>query len=162
LKCFFKEKGEKIMMRGKIVLGILIGFSTLLLTSQLFAQADVIEKRQKLMKSNSEAAKAIKAAVESKDYATVETKAKTIMGNAEKIPDLFPKGSTVGKTKAKAEIWEKADEFAKNPKKLSKAASELADAAKAKDDAAIGVKVKALGDVCSNCHKTFREEKYKE
>ena len=149
-------------MIRKILAAALFSFVTLAVAAQVFAQADVIEKRQKLMKSNSEAAKAIKAAAESKDYATIELKAKDIMGNAEKIPDLFPKGSTVGKTKAKPEIWEKGDEFAKNPKALGKAASELADAAKAKDDAAIGVKVKALGEVCANCHKNFRAEKYPE
>jgi cytochrome c556 len=150
------------MHRAKILSAGLFLLASLLVTSQLFAQADVIEKRQKLMKSNSEAAKAIKAAAESKDYATIETKAKDIMGNAEKIPDLFPKGSTQGKTKAKPEIWEKMDEFSKNPGKLKKAASELADAAKAKDDAAVAVKVKALGEVCGNCHKAFRAEKYPE
>jgi cytochrome c556 len=149
-------------MIRKILAAALFSFVSLVVSAQVFAQADVIEKRQKLMKSNSEAAKAIKAAAESKDYATIELKAKDIMGNAEKIPDLFPKGSTVGKTKAKPEIWEKGDEFAKNPKALGKAASELADAAKAKDDAAIGVKVKALGEVCGNCHKNFRAEKYPE
>ena len=146
----------------KILVGTLLGVLSLFTAAELFAQADVIEKRQSLMKNNSAAAKAIKAAAESKDYATIETKAKDIMGNAEKIPSLFPKGSTVGKTKAKPEIWEKGDEFAKNPKALSKAASELADAAKAGDEAAVTAKVKALGDVCGNCHKNFRAEKYSE
>ena len=150
------------MTRGKLLFGVLIGLTTLLMSSQLFAQAEVIEKRQKAMKGNSADAKAIKAAVESKDYATIEMKAKDIMGTAEKIPSLFPKGSTTGKTKAKAEIWEKEDEFAKNAKTLGKAASELADAAKSKDDAAVGVKVKALSEACGNCHKEFRAEKYSE
>jgi cytochrome c556 len=150
------------MVRGKLVIAAVIGFVTLVVSSHVFAQADVIEQRQKLMKSNGADAKAINNAVKEKDYATIEAKARDIMGNAEKILALFPKGSTTGKTKAKPEIWEKADEFAKNPKNLSKAASELADAAKAKDDAAIAVKVKALGDVCASCHKTFRAEKYSE
>jgi cytochrome c556 len=150
------------MTRGKLLFGMLIGLTTLLMSSQLFAQADVIEKRQKAMKGNSADAKAIKTAVESKDYATIEMKAKDIMGTAEKIPSLFPKGSTTGKTKAKAEIWEKDDEFAKKAKNLGKAASELADAAKTKDDAAVGVKVKALSEACGNCHKAFRAEKYSE
>lgn len=150
------------MIRGKMVLGMLLGFLTLLITSQLFAQADVIEKRQKVMKGQSEAAKAIKAAAESKDYATIEMKAKDLMGSSEKIPELFPKGSTQGKTKAKAEIWEKPDDFSKNAKNLNKAAGELAAAAKAKDDAAVGEKVKAVSGACGGCHKAFREEKYKE
>jgi cytochrome c556 len=84
------------------------------------------------------------------------------MGNAEKIPDLFPKGSTKGKTKAKDEIWEKRDEFTKNAKNLGKAAGELATAAKAKDDAAVTAKVKAVSEVCGSCHKAFRAEKYSE
>jgi cytochrome c556 len=150
------------MARPKILLAVLTAAFTFAATSQLFAQADVIEKRQELMKSNSAAAKAIKGAAESKDYATIEIKAKEIMGNAEKIPDLFPKGSTKGKTKAKAEIWDKQDEFTKNAKDLSKAAGELADAAKAKDDAAVTAKIKAVSGACGNCHKAFRAEKYPE
>jgi len=150
------------MVRGKFFIATVIAFMALLVSSQVFAQAEVIEKRQDAMKGNSANAKAIKAAIESKDYATIETKAKDIMGTAEKIPSLFPKDSTKGKTKAKAEIWEKPDEFAKAAKNLGKAASELAAAAKAKDDAEIGVKVKALGDACGSCHKAFRAEKYPE
>jgi len=150
------------MVRGKFLMAVTLGFAALLLSSQVFAQADVIEKRQQAMKSNSADAKAIKAAVESKDYATIETKARDIMGTAEKIPALFPKGSTTGKTKATAFIWEKSDDFAKAAKNLGKAAGELAAAAKAKDDAEIGVKVKALGDACGSCHKAFRAEKYAE
>ena len=84
------------------------------------------------------------------------------MGTAEKIPGLFPKGSTTGKTKATAAIWEKSDDFAKAAKNLGKAAGELASAAKAKDDAEIGVKVKALGEACNACHKAFRADKYAE
>lgn len=147
------------MVRGKFLTGVLLGFLALLTSSQVFAQAD---KRQALMKNNSEAVKAIKAAVDAKDYATIEAKARDIMGNADKIVGFFPKGSDTGKTKAKAEIWEKFDDFSKNPIKLKIAATELADAAKAKDDGAVTVKVKALGDVCGSCHKAFRAEKYAE
>ena len=149
------------MVRGKFFMAATLGFIALLLSSQAFAQADAIEKRQQAMKTNSADAKAIKAAVESKDYATIETKAKDIMGTAEKIPGLFPKGSTTGKTKALPEIWEKPDDFAKAAKNLSKAAGELAAAAKAKDDA-VGEKVKAVSGACGGCHKAFRAEKYTE
>ncbi len=70
------------------------------------------------MKGNGAAAKAIKGAVETKDYATVEAKAKDIMGTADKIVSLFPKGSTTGKTKATTAIWEKSDDFSKAAKNL--------------------------------------------
>jgi cytochrome c556 len=150
------------MMVKKLLIGMVFGFISLAVSAQVFAQADVIQKRQELMKSNGAAAKAIKAAVEAKDFATVETKAKDISGNAEKIVSAFPKDSTTGKTKAKPEIWEKQDGFAKNAKNLGKAANELAAAAKAGNDADVGVKVKALGEACNTCHKEFRAEKYSE
>jgi cytochrome c556 len=149
-------------MMHKVLAGALLGFLTLAVSAQVFAQADVNQKRQDAMKGNGEAAKAIKAAVETKDYATVETKAKDIMGTADKIVSLFPKGSTTGKTKAKPEIWEKPDDFAKNAKNLSKAAGDLAAAAKAGDDAAVTTKMKAVGEACAACHKQFRAEKYSE
>jgi cytochrome c556 len=142
--------------------GALFSLMTFAIAAQVFAQADVIEKRQAAMKGNAADAKAIKAAVESKDYATVEAKAKDIMGTADKIPGLFPKGSTTGKTKAKPEIWEKSEDFGKAAKNLNKAASEVAAAGKSKDDAAVTTNVKALGEACLACHKQFRAEKYAE
>lgn len=147
------------MHRNKILWVTLLALFSVFMAAQVFAQAD---KRQALMKNNSESNKAIKGAVEAKDYATVETKARDIMGNAEKIVSLFPKGSDTGKTKATPAIWEKSDDFSKAAKNLGKAAGELAATAKAKDEANLGVKVKALGDACGACHKAFRAEKYAE
>jgi|SRR5580765_5792299 cytochrome c556 len=149
-------------MVRKLLTGAFFGILALAVSTQVFAQADVIQKRQDAMKGNSAAAKAIKGAVETKDYATVEAKAKDIMGTADKIVSLFPKGSTTGKTKAKPEIWEKPDDFSKAAKNLSKSADELASAAKAGNAADVDVKVKALGEACNSCHKQFRAEKYAE
>jgi cytochrome c556 len=150
------------MVRGKWVLAAVLGSMVGMAASQVFAQADVIEKRQQVMKGQSAAVKAIKAAVETKDFATVETKAKDLMGSADQIPSLFPKGSTKGKTKATAAIWDKQAEFEGNAKSLSKASGELAAAAKSKDEAAVEAKVKAVTEVCGSCHKAFRADKYSE
>lgn len=144
------------MGQRKLFGALLIAALTLFAAGELFAQADVIGKRQKLMKSNSADAKAIKSAVGKKDYATVQTKAKDIMGNMDRVLDLFPKGSTGQKSRAKAEIWEKWDQFSKNPAKVKKAAEELAEAAANKNDAEMGAKFKALGAACNGCHKPFR------
>ena len=149
-------------MVRKLLTGAFFGILALAVSTQVFAQADVIQKRQDAMKGNSAAAKAIKGAVETKDYTTVEAKAKDIGGTADKIVSLFPKGSTTGKTKAKPEIWEKSDDFSKAAKNLNKAASELASAAKAGNADDVDVKVKALGEACISCHKQFRAEKYAE
>ena len=146
-------------MVRKLLTGVLFGVFAVAASTQVFAQVD---KRQSLMKNNSENAKAVKAANEAKDYATVEAKARDIMGNAEKIVSFFPKGSETGKTKAKPEIWEKSEDFGKAAKNLGKAAGDLASAAKAGNADDVGVKVKAMGDACGACHKQFRAEKYAE
>jgi cytochrome c556 len=148
------------MRHHKLLQALLFAGLSLFFASAVFAQQDAIEKRQKLMKDNSAAVKAIKGAVESKDYATIETKAKDISANADKIPDLFPKGSTSEKSRALPAIWEKWDEFTKNAGNLKKAANDLSAAANSKDEK-IGEKVKALGDVCGGCHKNFRAEEKK-
>lgn len=147
------------MLQKKYLLGGLAVFSALLFSTQLFAQ---VEKRQDLMKGQGAATKAIKGAVEAKDFATIEAKAKDLMGSSEKIVAAFPKGSDKGKTKATAAIWDKSDDFGKAAKNLNKAAGELAAAAKAKDEAAVTAKVKGVSNACGGCHKAFRAEKYAE
>lgn len=150
------------MARNKILFACLIALTGSFVSTRLFAQADVIEKRQKLMKGQSAAAKAIKGAVAAKDYATVELKAKDLVESSANIPDYFPKGSTQGKTKAKAEIWSKWNEFNAKAKALGKAARDLGDAAKAGDETGITANVKAVSGACSGCHTAFRAEKYSE
>ena len=150
------------MVQSKLLWAGLAVVASLFISSQLFAQADVNEKRQKFMKGNSAAAKAIKNAAKEKDFATVETKAKDLAGRAGKISDLFPKGSTKGKTKAMSEIWDKWDDFGKGASKLGKAAGELAGAAAAKDDAKVEAGIKAVSGACGGCHKAFRAKKYSE
>ena len=149
------------MMHQRLFQTVFFALAVVLFAPHAFAQQDAIEKRQKLMKENGAAAKAIKGALESKDYATIETKAKDIGNNMDKVNDLFPKGSTSDKSRALPAIWEKWDEFSKNPAKVKKAANDVADAAKAKDDGALAAKVKALGEACGGCHKNFRAEEKK-
>ena len=109
-------------MVRKILVGALFGYLMVGVANQDVAQAQA-EKRQKLMQEQSAAvAKAIKGAVEAKDYATVEAKAKDLMGSSDRIVGAFPAGSGTGKTKAKPEIWEKSADFASQAKSLNKAA----------------------------------------
>ena len=147
------------MFQKKYFLEGLAVFAVLLFSTQVFAQ---VEQRQDLMKGQSAASKAIKGAVEAKDFAAIEAKAKDLMGSSEKIVGAFPKGSDKGKTKATPAIWEKSDDFAKAAKTLGTAASALVSAAKAKDEAAVTASVKGVSNACGGCHKAFRAEKYAE
>jgi len=151
-------------MRHLKVLSIgFCGLLSLVVSTQLFAQEDVVSRRKSFMDENYDELKAIKKAVEQKDYATVELKAKEIMGNMDKLVDYFPKGSITEKSRAKPEIWEKFDEFKKLPVKVKDVADGLAKAAAAKDEARVQSQFKALGadgpfksGACYECHKDFR------
>ncbi|HEX7229569.1 MAG TPA: cytochrome c [Candidatus Binatia bacterium] len=147
-------------MHGKL-LGI-VTLGGLLVSTQIFAQEDVISKRKALMNSNSKDAKAIAEAAKEKDYATIETKAKEIMGNLDAAATLFPKGSTSDKSRAHPDIWVKNEEFKNKLVNARKAAEALSKAAAAKNEAEVNVKVKELGNpregACGDCHKMFRTD----
>ena len=141
-----------------------IALSLLLIPTLGYAQ-DVIEKRQKLMESNDDANKAIRAAAKVKDYATLEVKAKVIMDNMGTVLDLFPKGSLSETSEAHPDIWDKWDEFSKHPGKVKAVAEALRKAAAAKDDAQINAQVKAMGGLgsgaCGGCHVSFNKKRMK-
>jgi cytochrome c556 len=147
-------------MHVKLVAIIALG--GLLVSTQIFAQEDVISKRKALMNSNSKDAKAIAEAAKEKDYATIETKAKEIMGNLDAAASLFPKGSTSEKSRAHPDIWVKNDEFKNKLANARKAAEALSKAAASKNEAEVNVKVKELGNpregACGDCHKIFRTD----
>jgi cytochrome c556 len=151
-------------MRPSKLLGLgLCGLLSFFIATQLFAQEDVVKKRKAFMEENYDELKAIKKAVEQKDYATIQLKAKDIMGNMDTLVDYFPKGSVTEKSRAKPEIWEKWDDFKKLPVKVKDVADGLAKAAAAKDDARVQTQFKALGadspfksGACYECHKDFR------
>lgn len=151
------------MQQSKLLSAILFATLSVFISSQLFAQEDVFKKRKAFMESLYDSLKAIKKGVAQKDYATIEVKAKDIMGSMDKVVDHFPKGSISEKSKAKAEIWEKWDEFSKIPVKVKDVAGGLAKAAAAKDEDQVQVQFKALGaespfrsGACAECHKAFR------
>ena len=146
-----------MLNRRERLFGRLILLLSLVITPQVFAQDQEIANRRLLMGSNNDAVvKALVKAVKEKNYAEIQIKVKGVMENMDKVLDLFPKGSLSEKSRAKVEIWEKWDEFSKNPEIVKKAAQALADAAKAKDEEGVNTKLKALGDACNNCHRTFR------
>ncbi len=152
---------EKVMVQRKFLWACLSALLSLFISSQLVAQADVIKERRALMKGNSKANKAIKKALKKKDYATVEAKANEIAANMDKVPDLFPKGTTSEKSRAKAAIWEKWDKFDKKRIAMKTAAEELAGAAKVMDGDKVASLVKGFGRKCGSCHRSFRKKKKK-
>lgn len=143
-----------------------LGVSALMLSAvstQLFAQDEIFKKRKDLMSASYDALKAVKKAVEEKDYPTTGVKAREIMGYMDHVAGVFPKGTQAEKSRAKPEIWDKWDDFSKLPVKVKDVANALAKAAAAKDEAAVQAQFKVLGTespfrsgACFECHKDYR------
>lgn len=130
---------------------------SLLIFSDVFAQQEEIQKRRILMETNNDAVvKSLNKASKEGNFAEIQVKVKEIQDNMDNLLELFPKGSLSENSRAKPEIWDKWDEFSQEPGKVKKAAQALGDAAKAKDEAEVNAKLKALGDACASCHKSFR------
>ena len=82
---------------------------------------------------------------------------------APKIPTLFPTGTGTEagvKTAAKAEIWQKSDEFKKDAADMAAAAHALNVTAQSGDVAAIKDAAGKLGEACKTCHQIFREKEH--
>jgi len=109
------------------------------------------------MEANNEVAtKSITRAVREGNYAEIPVKVKLIMDNMDTMLEFFPAGSLSEKSRAKPEIWEKWDEFSKQPGKVKKAAQDLGEAATTQDEVEVKAKLKALGEACESCHRSFR------
>jgi cytochrome c556 len=90
--------------------------------------------------------------------------AELIAERTDLVAAAFERNVSTGATDSKPEIWQEPDDFREKTAAMKTEAQKLAEIAKSGDGAAIGKQVKALGDSCGSCHKSFRkpkEESYK-
>jgi cytochrome c556 len=135
------------------------------------AQSDnaaAIKERQEAMKTNGKDAKLITEFVKKGQgsaaaAAAAATKTASI---AEKIPDLFPKGTDedsavgkAGKTRAKAVIWTQMDKFKADADALKTKSEAMAKAIEGGDKTEMAAALKDMEGACGACHKTFRAPK---
>src|ERR1044071_8310923 len=100
------------MPKGNFLRLSFLSLLSLVLCWEAFAQEDAIQKRRILMEKNNDAVvKALSNAVKENNFAEIQVKVKGIMENMDQVPELFPPGSLSEKSRAKAEIWQKWDEF---------------------------------------------------
>jgi cytochrome c556 len=97
---------------------------------------------------------------DSPDLAAVRAASATIAGLAPKIPSWFPPGTgpDVGKTEAKAEIWQKPEDFAVKAHAMNQATAAFNRTAQGTDVAAIRASHGDLAKTCKACHDLYREE----
>lgn len=94
------------------------------------------------------------------NLAKVREGAGTIARLAPQVSGWFPPGTgpDVGKTEAKAEIWQKPQDFAAKTRNFQQAAKRFQAAAQGNDLAAIRAAHGDLGKSCKACHDLYREE----
>lgn len=119
---------------------------------------EAIAARQKLMKDQGAAMRAIGAAVKAGQTQAVSAEAKKLAATARQIPPLFPQGSVNPATsRAKPEIWQKWADFEGYARSLESKATQLAATAQGGNAAATGTGAADLGKTtCGACHNAFR------
>jgi len=91
------------------------------------------------------------------DVKTLETPAKAMARWIRQFPTQFPKGTEEGhNTKALPAVWTDNEGFRKTANELAEASTKLAELAKAGDADGVAAQVKAMGDICAACHRTYR------
>jgi cytochrome c556 len=84
--------------------------------------------------------------------------ARSLNALAATFEEIFPDGSDLGETKAKAEIWSQPEAFASAIAKAQVAITAFTAAVEAEDEAAIGPAFKSVGDACKGCHEEFPQK----
>lgn len=93
------------------------------------------------------------------DAEVVKASLTTMSEVAKAFPDQFPAGSESGhETEAKADIWEKMDDFKAKAAKLGADADTVLAGLPA-DQAAVGAALGTLGPNCGGCHEVYRVKK---
>lgn len=97
---------------------------------------------------------------DSPDLARIRTNADVIAELAPQVKTWFPAGTgpDVGKTHAKAEIWQNPQDFQAKANDFEKAAAAFQAAARGNDIGAIQAAQADLGKSCKACHDLYREK----
>jgi cytochrome c556 len=125
--------------------------------------AESIKTRQTHYKQMGKAMKATNDELkkDAPSVAAIQEHAATINKFAPQIQGWFPDGSGAEaglKTRARAEIWAKPEEFRRAAANLVTAAAEYNAVAQSGDLTSIRAGVKTLGGTCKACHDKFRLE----
>ena len=83
--------------------------------------------------------------------------ARSINQNSKMTLEMFPKGTGLGKTKAKSAIWENWSKFESVTEAFVRESDKLAKVAESGDMKAFAKQVRATGKTCGSCHKYFRK-----
>jgi cytochrome c556 len=146
-----------------IALVTMIGIGTAVSLAQ--DKEVIVKERQATMKTEGPDLRAIMDYANDKgtDQATALAKAQELLAAADKLPTLFPAGTSSkdmpGKSNAKPEIWQELDKFNALYATQKSGEQELLAAIQKGDKAAVQAAVANIGKgSCSACHGAYREK----
>ena len=153
--------GKRVCALGCVVLAAVVFLPSFSAGQDEQTLRGVQRVRVRTMKSISRAMRRVKVYTKKANYERVAAAAEEIALLSAAIPYLSPKGSAFGKTRIKAEVWSRFDDYTKIARDSAKIARDLARAARAKDKNAVLKTFSALSDSCTQCHKPYRKKKRK-
>ncbi len=120
----------------------------------------VMKARHDGMEAMGDATKAIHRGLVGSDLATVRSNAAKVVQLSQQASAWFPAGTgpDVGKTRAKPDIWQNADDFASKLRNFQAAAHTFDAATRGNDVAAMNARFADLGGTCKACHDKYRAE----
>jgi cytochrome c556 len=147
------------MTRFGLRSGVLVASAALLAgCATAMSGPDAIAARQKLMKEQGAAMRAIQDKLKAGQVQAVAADAQILVDTSKRIPSMFPAGSVDPQTsRAKPEIWQMWPEFEGYSKSLESKATQLAATARTGNSEATTAAAAELGKTtCGACHQTFR------
>lgn len=120
----------------------------------------VMHVRHEGMEAIGDANKALHRALGSSDIPTIRANASKIAQLSQQASTWFPAGTgpNVGKTRAKPDIWQNAEDFAAKLRSFQTAARAFQLAAAGNNIAAMNARFAQLGGTCKACHDKYRAE----
>ena len=92
------------------------------------------------------------------DNGFLEKHAEGLANGAAELKHVFPEGSNVGDSEARAAIWEEQAEFAQALEKAERATAAFRDTVADGNADAIGAAFREVGMACRGCHDRFRRD----
>ena len=141
----------------KMKFGLVAATLAVAMATIAYAQGNVIEERQNLMKMNGQAMGVLAPMARGEaafDAAAAKQAFETIVSDMTTFPTLFPEGSETGDTKAGPAIWSDRAGFEAMAAKLKTAAETAATSATTLEQ--LQAAVQTVGGVCGECHQTYR------
>ncbi len=141
---------------------VLAALSVAVLSTSVFAQADLVTARKELMRENGkyvyQAFPAMMKGSQPYDQATVDAGLAQLAASAAKLPALYPAATKdvppSGRFNASAKVWENKEDFDKRFADFGAAVQ--AATGKVTDVESLKQAHSAISRTCSDCHEQYR------